>query len=62
MKQKLIDLATEWKNDFGYQLIGRLTGVFDLVAEEACYHIQCYSKLYNKQPANEVGIIEITEK
>lgn len=46
MLETLISLARGRDDQLGRDLLSRLTGVTDLVSEEAKYHRKCYSKLY----------------
>lgn len=46
MANKILHIATERDDDWGRQVIGRLEGSCDLVAEEASYHRLCMSEFF----------------
>lgn len=47
LKESLLRITRERKDNLGMAVNGRLEGMSDLVAEEAVYHNKCYSSLYN---------------
>lgn len=46
MQQRLLARAKERSDQWGLEVLGRLSGVNDLIAEEAAYHKICYNKFY----------------
>ena len=47
VKDTILNMARSRDDALGPEVIGRLAGIGDLVAEEAYYHTNCYSSLRN---------------
>ena len=61
IKHRSIEIARLRSNSWGMEVLGRLQGISDLVAEEANYHINCKTKFESMKHLTSIKAAKVSQ-